>query len=140
MWAIGRRRDWEDELGDECEAFLTGDYATYLAARNRPVPVWVCLNVLAHGDHDAVTAVAAGAPRGDASPHTAAWQRALAYLAQEVLSETTRRGCSLGDLQRSTLVPLELELAGRDTRFLGPTQLVSTVLTVLAEHPTSRQS
>jgi len=133
-----RSRIWERELVVDCEAFFSGHYAQYLANENRPVPVWARLNVLAHSSEDEITALAVGEPRGT-FPCSLVWEQALAFLAQEVMSETTRRGCPLADLQRSTLVPLELEFARlRAQSFVEPAKFVASVLSALAQHPTSR--
>jgi len=138
MWTT-RSRSWERELVAECEAFLCGHYAQYLRNENRPVPVWAWLNVLAHGSEEDITAVAASDPPRRTSSNTAVWNQALAFLAQELMSQATVRGRPLADLQRSTLVPLELELAGlRAPPSVEPAKVVSSVLSALAQHPTSR--
>lgn len=142
MWTT-RSRAWEREFVAECEAFLSGHYAQCLADENRPVPVWAWLNVLAHGSEDDLTALAASDPPARGSQGASAWRGALGFLAQELMSQATRRGCSLGDLQRSTLVPLELDFAGGRGRGSAstsgePSKLVSSVLSALARHPTTR--
>jgi hypothetical protein len=141
MWVMSRRKDkgsvWERELADECEAFLSGHYAQYLNDDGRPVPEWAWLNVLAHGSEDDIRAFATGGPR----LRDATWHHALAFLAQEVLNEAARRGGTVSDLQRSTLVPLELELAATDTRSdMQRAQVVGSVLTTLAEHSRNRSA
>ena len=135
MWST-RCRPWEHELVTECEAYLSGRYAEYLGEAKRPVPVWAWLNVLAHGSEEDVAALAAGEPH----PSISLWHQALAFLAQELMNQAARRGRRLADLQRSTLVPLELELAGKGAQ--SPVELarfVSRVLSALAQRPTSRQ-
>lgn len=141
MWGFGKRREWswvwERELAVECEAFLAGHYARLLNDDHRPVPEWAWLNALAHGGEEDVRAFA----NDGSCSYAAEWNHALAFLAQEVLSEATRRRCTLFDLQSSTLVPLEFELAARCTQTdAWPTHVVGTVLTALAEHPTNRRS
>lgn len=137
MWTT-RSRTWERELVVECEEFLFGRYAQYLRDENRPVPTWAWLNVLAHGNEEDITALAASErPRRSCSDTV--WQEALAFLAQELMSEATRRGHPLASLQRSTLVPLELEFAGRrGPADVEPVEFVSDVLRALAQHRTSR--
>ncbi len=138
MWTT-RNRAWEQEFVAECEAFLSGHSAQRLAEENRPIPLWAWVNALAHGSKDDITALATGEPPSAHDRSASVWHQALAFLAQELTSQTTRRGCSLADLQRSTLVPLELELAGRRASGTGePAQLVARVLSALARHPTSR--
>ena len=109
MWTT-RSRAWEQELVTECEAFLTGRFPEYLVDHGRLVPVWAQVNKLAHGSEDDIEADAAGHD----SPVTASggtqWQAAMSFLAQELISEATRRRVSVAELQRSILVPLELEL------------------------------
>jgi hypothetical protein len=138
MWTTGSRA-WERELVAECEAFFSGQYAQYLDNENRPIPVWAWLNVLAHGSEDDITALAAGEPPRRTFPETAVWHQALAFLAQELMSQAARRGRPVADLQCSTLVPLELELAGRRApSSVEPAMFVSSVLSALAQHPTGR--
>jgi len=118
---------------------LSGHSAQWMADANRPVPVWAWVNALAHGSDDDITALASGDPPSAHDQSASVWQQALAFLAQELTSQATRPGCSLADIQRSTLVPLELELAGRQASGAGePAQLVARVLSALARHPTSR--
>jgi hypothetical protein len=60
-------------------------------------------------------------------------------MAQELVNQATRQGRPLAELQRSTLVPLELELAGpRAPTSMKPAALVTSVLRALTDHPTSR--
>ena len=133
MWSC-RYRPWERELVAECEAYLAGHYAQYLREAKRLIPTWAWLNVLAHGSEDDVAALAAGEPCRRGSTDAPVWQQAVAFLAQEVLNQVAARGRPLADLQRSTLVPLEFELAERPA--LSPATFVASVLGVLAQHPT----
>jgi hypothetical protein len=137
MWTT-RSRTWERELVAECEEFLFGRYAQYLRGQNRAVPTWAWLNLLAHGNEQDITTLAvSGSPRPSSSDIV--WQEALAFLAQELMSEATRRGLPLVSLQRSTLVPLELEFAGRRGPVdAQPVEFVSSVLRALTQHRTSR--
>ena len=91
MWTT-RNRAWEQEFVAECEAFLSGHSAQWLADANRPVPVWAWVNALAHGSDDDITALAVGEPIRLGSQGTSVWQQALAFLAQELMSQATRRG------------------------------------------------
>ena len=141
MWTIGRRKDrtwvWERELVAECEAFLSGHYARCLDDDGRPVPDWAWLNLLARSADAEIRSIAASGICGRA-PRDPAWNQAVVFLAQEVLSEATRRGRTLAELQRSILVPLELALIGQPSRTdLGPARVVCAALTALAEHPTN---
>jgi hypothetical protein len=144
MWVFGRRRDrgwvWERELVDECEAFVSGRYVQDLDGDRRSVPEWAWLNILAHSGEGDIRAIAVGGPPTNAL-HDATWRSALVFLAQEVLSEMTRRGGTLLDLQRSTLVPLELAFATEDICLnVQPAHVVGAVLTALAGHPSDWSS
>lgn len=103
-------------------------------------PAWAWLNLLAHGSEEDIAAVAAGEsepPRSTSA--TSVWRQALAFMAQELVNQATRQGRPLAELQRSTLVPLELELAGpRAPTSMKPAALVTSVLRALTDHPTSR--
>jgi len=142
MWPLRKRqrggRASKHEGIAEVEAFPSGHYVRYLVDNKRPVPAWAWLNELAHGSHDDITALTVSEPRR-ALWNTNAWEGAVAFLAQELVSQAPRRGRTLSELQRSTLIPLELELAGRSRRwsYLTPAQFALTVLSAL-DRPTSR--
>ena len=138
MWTSGRGAE-ERALVGECEAFLSGHYAQYLDGENLGVPDWAWLNVLAHGTPDDIRALASGEPAWAISSDTSVWHDALSFLAQELTDQATRQGRALAGLQRSTLVPLELELAGRRGRSMGPTAFVGLVRSTMAQHPSSRR-
>ena len=138
MWSRGRRPE-ESALIAECEAFFSGRYAQYVDSKNLRVPDWAWLNVLAHGSQDDIGALAIGEPAWRVSSHTSVWQKALSFLAQELTSQATRQGCALAELQRSTLVPLELEFARQRGPSMGPTAFVGHVRSAIAQHPSSRR-
>jgi len=138
MWSVGRQAE-ERVLVAECEAFLSGHYAQFLDGSNLRVPDWAWLNVLAHGSQDDIRALAIGEPAWRISSETSVWHEALSFLAQELISQATRQGRALAVLQRSTLVPLELELAGRRGPSMGPTAFVGHVRSAIALHPSSRR-
>ena len=141
-WALGRRKDagnqsqvGESELADECATFLSGHYAQYLEHDGRPVPDWAWLSLLAHSSEQDLRDLAAhrwGAADGG-------WRLAWAFVAHHVLTEAERQGHAVIELQQSTLVPLELELAGARTQMQW-VQVVGSVLTALAERTTSWSS
>ena len=135
MWTCGRRAE-ERALVVECEAFFSGHHAQYLEDKNLRVPDWAWLNVLAHGSQDDIATLATGH-----SPHSSSgssiWHQAVAFLAQELMSRTSQEG-SLAQLQRSMLVPSELNLVGQRAPPVPPATFVSTVLGVLDPHPVSR--
>ena len=143
MWSV-LKREHEVRVSThqgvpEAEAFLCGHYARYLLDAKRPVPMWAWLNVLAHGSGDDILAFATNGPRRRSLWNTNVWEQAVAFLGHEIMSQTTLRGCTLSELQRSTLVPLEFDLAGRDSQTdLSPAEFVRTVLRALAQHSTRR--
>ena len=132
MWTCGRRAE-EQALVVECEAFLCGSYAQYLEGKNLRVPDWAWLNVLAHGSQDDIASLATG----DSPPSSSVssiWHQALAFLAQELMSRTSQEG-RLAEIQRSTLVTLELNLVGQRAPLVRPAEFVLNVLSVLDAHP-----
>lgn len=112
----------------ECEAVLSGRYAEHLEDRQRRVPGWAWLNLLAHGTaEDLQSANGRGGPAA-----TQRWRDARAYLAGEVLGAVAPGGATLGNLQRDVLVPLELRLASPErTSVPTPGELVSCLLAAL---------
>jgi hypothetical protein len=131
MWTTGTRAA-EHELIAECDAFLLGHYAQYLSHKMRRVPVWAWLNVLAHGSKEAIEGLAAERPGWPIGADGGVWDEALSYLAQELLTQVTTKDRALADVQRLTLVPLELELVGRRGPSLTPATFVASVRRALA--------
>ena len=107
-WPEGR------QLVHECEAFLTGRFAWVLEGEQRAIPAWAWCNVLAHSSEEQLAAVAAGGLLG-AFTGAGAWERGVCFLARELLAQAAERDCRPGEVQRESLVPLELEM----TRDLG---------------------
>jgi hypothetical protein len=145
MWRRARERGArvrgtaaESELIEECEAFLSGRFREHLVHQNRAVPNWAWLNVLAHGDSDQILS-----PTDNdhgRSPWEQAWCQALAYLAAEMRTSVEAMGCSLGELQRSALVPLELEVLAKDAQEpLDPGQLARIVVDALDRYRASQR-
>ena len=128
----------ELEFVEECEAFLTGRYPGHLAVTGTPVPPWAWLNPIAHGGLVELRSLAGW--EADAHPvryGTGVWKQAVSYLAQEVLCQAGEDEPTLCDMQRTSLVPLELELA-RVAAQVDPGQLVWLVLDALAKRQTHR--
>jgi hypothetical protein len=139
MWTT-RCRAWERALVAECEAFLTGHYVERCLAEDRLVPSWAWLNLLAHGTESEIGACAAGDEVDPAVRGRSEWQMAIAFLAQELLAESARRGAAVADLQRRALVPLELDLVGSRTRsVMAPPAFVSEVRRVLMQGSSRRR-
>ena len=137
MWTT-RSRAWERELVAECGAFFAGRYAQYLESKGRSVPQWVWLNVLAHGGPDDVDALVRGDFVWLGCSDATVWHDALSFLAQELLDQSVRQNLSLAELQRLTLVPVELELAGLRAPSMDPNAFVGRVRSAIARHPSSR--
>jgi hypothetical protein len=122
----------------DLEAFLAGHLAEYLALRGQHVPVWAWTNLLAHGSETDLQAERSAygrqPSREDHDGRTDGWRAARSFLADDVL-ELTVTCCPLGELQRSVLVPLELDLAERDeVAWWRPHEWVVAVEDVLADH------
>ena len=93
--------------------FLDGAWLEHLAERGRRVPPWAWLSALSHSDENRLTALA-GDERVNVPAELREWWDAVAFLAGEILD--TARGLELSPerLQRTRLIPLELELAATD--------------------------
>lgn len=141
MWWQRRRDDQDAPVRDEVvltretEAFLTGRLVQKWHDEWLTVPNWGWLTVLAHGG---IAEIAALTDAGTYwSPSERAWGPALGFLAGEIL---TRAGTeeALQELQRSALIPLELQALRVDGGAgLDPSQLVRNVLAAVADvHPT----
>lgn len=145
MWGwrkwIGRRQP-ADDIGAECEAFLHGSYAEYLASHGQDIPSWAWLNPLAHGTKGQITALADGTSAWHESvAGGTAWYQAMAFLAIETLELAESTGRPLEELQNSILAPLELDLA-RDVhrRRFAPKEVVGRTVAALHQRPSDRRS
>ena len=148
-WDQGRRRipplGWRhaarglgQELVEDSEAFLLGQYAARVEQRSPDVPAWARTNLLAHGSEDDLRRAAVDARRGPAESR--GWRAARAFLAAEILRTIGPEG-SLVELQRQVLAPLELELAGRpDVGWWSPQRWVVAVRSRLAAYRHSHRS
>jgi hypothetical protein len=109
-----QRNPIDGETADGCEAFLSGHLAEYRITRNQHVSAWEWTNFLAHATEDEVRAEVRRADQRRSPPGrdtlNDTWRAARSYLAVELLDLVELRG-SLRELQRSMLVPLELDLA-----------------------------
>ena len=130
----------EREFSDACESFLHGAYADHLRSIGRPIPAWTWLNVLAHGTETQVRAITHTPPLATGDCQAAEKLRqALVFLAGEVLDHAERIG-GLGVLQRSVLIPLELQLVdSHKSLWLTTGQLVGEVYIALDEHSNSKE-
>lgn len=108
---------WDTGIADECETFLSGRHADALRALGHFAPVWSWLNEAAHADEAHLRSVA------DSNvDDTDVERRTRRSIARAVICATRDR--ELADLQRESLVPLELDIAGTD---LSPRRLVELV-------------
>ena len=132
----GTRRRQRD-LVHECESYLSGQYAEYLERRNKRVPNWAWLNVLAQGSPQTFRSLAAeNVPIGGIGMRSSAWWQAVGFLAGEILTQRIDdRG--LDELRRSVLVPLELNGLATGRPPQRPGDRVRTVLDALDQHPSS---
>lgn len=121
---------------DDCLAFLAGALAEYRMDHDQIVSTWEWMNLLAHGAEDDLRGEVTRDDEVQSSMSTPArgngWTAARSYLASELLDLVERSG-SLIDVQRSALVPLELEMAC-DPRVTGwrPHEWVRVVDSVLS--------
>ena len=126
------------KMVQECDVYLSGHYAEYLENRNRPVPDWAWLSILAHAPPEHLRALVTENARWDGrQTRTTVWWQAVGFLAGEILSQQDDDR-SLDQLRRSVLVPLELKQLIDGRPFHRPRQLVTTVLDALDQHPSSR--
>jgi len=141
MWKRGRPDDRDAErngdtggLGEECEAFLGGEWAEYLLARGEPVPRWAWLNRVAHGPE---TALRLMHPAGK-SRHGDAWTEFRSSVAEMVLNQAATTGRGVDELQTAVLVPIELALFGCDgCRVPDDAGLLMRILAAL-RHPSAQ--
>jgi hypothetical protein len=119
---------------------LSGHYANYLETKNRTVPDWAWLSVLAHGSPEQLRSLVTETPlSGSARAGSAVWWQAVVFLAGEILAhQDDDRG--LDELRRAVLVPLELEWLAAGRPLQRPGQLVRTVLDALDQDPSSRRA
>ena len=137
MWM--RRAPKEPEqpggVGDECEAWLAGEWAEYRTARGQGVPSWAWLNRVAHCPEQALrlmTRMPAWTYRNDE------WFRLRGCVAESLLKQAAEKRVSVDELQRSVLVPIECEMFGHDNPGRpANAQLMLRVLAAL-HHPSAQ--
>jgi len=115
-----------DPVVNDAAALLSGRMAGCWGPGDA-IPAWVRINVLAHGDWDQLRSLVdqGGFARGSG------WDAALGFLAAElVIVAGDPEG--LLTLQRSTLIPLELDMLAREPTYVTPVELVQRVRHELA--------
>lgn len=132
-----------EALAAEATTLLSGRYASFLNERRHAVPSWAWVNALAHRTQEDLAAIATvGAqPEGEWRGLPDEWRDAIVFLAGDVISYARAAGLSTAELQRSRLVPLELDLMRKsDDAVRTPGQLATLVIAVLREHRSARPS
>ena len=127
----------ERRLVRECEIYLAGAYAEFLDSKDRRVPNWAWLNVLAHSRHDQLCRLSLQSAPSSLFTPSGSWWRALGFLSGEILARATNDD-ELDFLSRSVLIPLELSYLADGHAPRRPGELVRAVLQALDQRPTSR--
>ncbi len=107
---LGRRSkpNSADALCREAAAFLSGSLGAELDAPMARQP-WSFVNQLAHAEVSTLQALAGSGTDANRAGWSTAWDRAVSYLAFEMLLFTDGNPDRLWELQRCHLVPIELE-------------------------------
>ena len=125
-------------LVEECESFLSGGLVERLLADGAVVPVWMWMNLLAHGTVDDLVAPPRAIP--GLPLYLEPWVEARAYLAGEILG-VVESGTPILTLQREVLIPIERELArGSMARDLRPADWVGDVLAAMERRVAQRRA
>jgi hypothetical protein len=121
-------------LGDECEAFLAGEWAEYRRARRQDVPTWAWLNRVAHAPaHGLVLAIRVPA----SARQTDEWTRLWTCVVEALFRQADENGMTVAELQRATLVPIELTLFANDGLPQPNPELLVRILSALT-HPSAQ--
>jgi hypothetical protein len=120
-----------DSIADEAEQFLAGGYLDIAFVNERDVPAWIWMSTLAHADGATLERAEHWLDhQREMRPELELWGRMLQLLARRVHESYVAIGCSLEDLQREVLVPLELAVSAAS---IGPATLYRIVDSMLAE-------
>lgn len=121
----------DESLVIETQSYLDGNYLEIAFNENRDVPAWAWLSVLAHGDEKSLARAATWlSDHPGVRPEFDTWGRVLEHVAHQVLDTAVAVGCSLGEIQRDLLIPLELTIINTP---VGPTTLYRLISAILAE-------
>jgi hypothetical protein len=98
-------------VADECESFLSGVYVDHLLDRDREVPSWAWINLIAHASPERLAELANEGP----SPSMArsdyrAWRIVIRTIAENVLAAATETATPIAEIQSLTLMPIEFAL------------------------------
>lgn len=143
MWKKARPNDRDAEtgagdsgLGDECEAYLRGEWAEYLRAHGQAVPRWAWLNRVAHAPEEALR-LAHRRPVW-CGQHEDVWTEFRSSVADLLFKQAEDSGRTVDELQASVLVPIELALFARhESRLPADAVLLVCILAAL-RHPSAR--
>lgn len=132
MWRRNRQPGSDGShkvLVAEAEHFLRGHYLEVAYGTAHEIPAWVWLSTLAHGD--AATLLAAEEWLSTSTARRSeydTWGRVLQLLARQVRVMTETTPCTLAEIQRDVLVPLELAILASP---VGPATLYRLVTSML---------
>jgi hypothetical protein len=120
---------------EDTEAFLSGDFANHSRRCDGAVPGWARLNRFAHGDLQSVRDARRSFPQGSAAVadgQEETWRKAQRLLADELLAVVGGDPELLAAVQRTALVPLELQLIETEsTRAVTASELVRSTRAAL---------
>jgi hypothetical protein len=132
---------WEPEeggagrgLGDECEAFLAGEWAEYRLARGQVVPPWAWLNRVAHAPANGLV-LAIRIP--SSARETDEWTRLRTCVVESLFRQAEENRMTVTELQRAALVPIELALFAADGPPRPNLELLVLILAALS-HPSAQ--
>jgi hypothetical protein len=95
--------DFDGRLATESDLYLSGKYADHLDETGDPKPAWAWINTLAHGGEEDIRGLATRTGKqGSADAIVTAVAARMVTLID--------RGVRLLDLQRNTLIPLEIAI------------------------------
>ena len=118
-----RFRKTAAETIEEAERLLAGNLLDSPDLNRRNLPAWTLVAVLGHASWEELCRIAAWRPR----PGTGRWRSTVAFLAGETLDIAEDENALLR-IQRTTLIPLELDLlAGRIKSPTTPGEVVNLV-------------
>jgi len=93
----------DDRLATECDLYLSGKYSDHLDETGRPKPAWAWINPLAHGLEKDIRGLAARPGKPDSAD-------AIVTAVAARMVTLIDHGVRLRDLQRNTLIPLEIAI------------------------------
>src|SRR5687767_3886001 len=143
MWKRARPDDREAEPGagdagpgDECEAYLRGEWAEYLRAHGLAVPRWAWLNRVAHAPEQALRLT--HRDRVWCGQHEDVWTEFRSSVADLLLKQADDTGRTVDEIQASVLVPIELALFARDESRLPADAILLVRILAALRDPSAR--